>query len=134
MTALLGRVFLVAGFFLLVLCINHAMPLPSGLHSFCWKISWMPNRVSLVCNCFLFLLLKFFLITICHFNCYVSWCGPPWVDFIGGFLYLLDLDVYFLSPIREILAITFFGPLFSLLLLGSLKCKYYYTWWCRWVP
>ena len=49
----LVRVFLVEDFF----CLHHfkyIVPFPSGLQSFCWKISWSPYWDSLVCYLLLF--------------------------------------------------------------------------------
>ena len=61
---------------------------------------------------------------LCHFNYYVSWCGPLWVDFLGGSLCLLDLDVCFLPGFGKISAIMSSNntsvPCFLAFLLGFL--------------
>ena len=38
---------------------------------------------------FLLQLSRFFITIFCHFNYCVSWCGPPWVEFVEGSLCLL---------------------------------------------
>ena len=56
---------------------------------------------------FLFLLLEFSVATFCRFT-YLSWCGDPWVIFLGGSHFFLDLDVCYLPQIREIFSYYFF--------------------------
>lgn len=61
--------------------------------------------------------------TFCHYNYFVSWCGPPWFDFTGGSLYLLDLDFcIFVKVLIEVLH-SFSNPvgLFMTITLNSLS-------------
>ena len=70
------------------------MPLPSGLQSFCRKISWQPYGGPLVCDfVFLLLRLKFSIFTFCHFK-YMSWCGSLWVHLVWNPLCFLYLDIW----------------------------------------
>lgn len=57
------------------------MPLPSGLPSSPWEVSWWPYGVSLIWHGLLFscCFWCFWSLLIFHFNYYVSWCVPPWL-------------------------------------------------------
>ena len=78
------------------------MPLPSSLQCFCWKICRWPNRVSIVCNCFLLLLLQWslslllvILITVCF--------GVALLELIlWGALYASWIWIRFLPQIWEV--------------------------------
>ena len=49
----------------------------------------------------------------------MSWCGLPWVDFVGGSLCLLDLDFLFLSRDLGWFQVLFLQIKFLLLFLFS---------------
>ena len=48
------------------------MPLPSGLQSFCWKISWYPYGGSLVCYLLLLIFFSLYLIFVSLINMRLS--------------------------------------------------------------
>ena len=48
------------------------------------------------------LLLIFFLLSLCWFDYYVSWCVSPWVYPVWDSLHLLDLIDYFLFHVGKI--------------------------------
>ena len=117
-----GRIFLIIGFS--PSYFKRVMPLPSGLYSFCWKVSWQPHGSSplrnlLLLPCFsqysLFLIFAL-LITVC--------LGVILFGLVlFGTLCFLDLGAYFLSQVRKIVSCHVFRKAtcpFLSLLLGAL--------------
>ena len=101
MIPLLGRVFLVVGFFLSSCWIYHAIPYwPAEC---LLKVSWRCGRCLNPTNClFLDSLLIF---NFCHFNYNVSWCGPLWVHLVWHSVLPVP-DNCFLSQVRDVLQIS----------------------------
>ena len=48
------------------------------------------------------LLNSLFILNVCYFNYIVSLSGNLWIESVWDFLYFLDLDVWFLSQIRDV--------------------------------
>ena len=62
----------------------------------------------------------------CYFNYYVSYCGPPWVEFVRGSLCLWKMDLCFPPHIWEIFSFIF-SNIFFALLLKFLKWNCHYV-------
>ena len=123
MIALPGRVFLVTGFFpiftLNILChclLACRLAAEKSSNSLLGVLLYIPSCFSLAAFNVLF--------NFCHFNYSVSLFGSLWFGLVEDSLCFLDLDVCFLSQVREVFSCYVFKHtlcnFLSLLLLGPL--------------
>ena len=121
MRALFGSLVLVVGFSVLhfkYIILLLLVSMVSAEKSALWEF------LCMLLFAFPLLLLIFSIFNFCHFSYNISCSSSLWVDSKLDYLYFLDLDIYFLSKVKEIFSYYVFNYALSLFLSIFSFCLY----------